>query len=279
MKKLFVIPLLFIYSAVQAQPCYTTDVILQETQFALESQIYGIRYGFVKNLDTLTRGLNKTGFTEMYTIWKTRKDPPNGFILLWEPTFVYAGSSGLIGISYGPSYTKSATDSFLRHTGFYFTIWGRMEPSGPFKMLFDAGIPFEGARPEKELTVTSPAAYLITEQAVRKSETEVKTHIEKFQKQSATRTFGSAIASVLRNEGNILVSYEGILNKNGILTSTTCKQKCVLTTESISRLSSSLYVEYGEVLRQSDNKKGHYAQVWNVQGKEIKMISAFYKID
>jgi len=279
MKRLFVIPLFFIYSFVQAQSCYTTDVILQETQFALESQIYGTRYGFVKNLDTLARGLNKTGFTEMYKIWKGRKDPQNGFILLWEPTFIYAGSNGLIGISYGPSYTKSVSDSFLRHTGFYFTIWSRKQSSGPFKMLFDSGIPFEGVKPEKELAAYSPAAYLITEQAVNMSETDIRGLLAKFKNQAATTTFGNAIAGVLRKEGNILISYEGILNKDAILTSATGKQQCVLTTESIFKLSNSLYVEYGIVLRQSDNKKGHYAQVWNVQDKEIEMVSAFYKID
>lgn len=277
MKASFILCLLSLHLLASGQKQYTTELVLQETSFALESQIYGARYGFLKNLDTAARGLNGEGFNNLYKIWKDRKDLPKGFVLLWEPAYIYAGSDGLSGISYGPSFTKPATDTVLLHTGYYFTIWQRRQPFGPFKISFDSGIPVKGAEPSKGMSQFT----LLTFQ-LKGGEAWSRTRVEESSKQYRAALSKNSFAAVLKEHlvdgGAILVSGEGLIKKETIASSKIGKSTVKFEADSITVVSGSLFAEWGR-MEESGGRKGYYVQVWNASGNSIQLVAGFYKMD
>src|SRR5215212_6454290 len=89
----------------RAQKTYDHELQLTETRFALESQIHGLKWGFLHNMDTGALGLGR-GYNNLYKTWEARPDNP-GFILLWKPSIVFWSDDGLFGLTSGPFYSKS----------------------------------------------------------------------------------------------------------------------------------------------------------------------------
>src|SRR5688572_3127083 len=138
MKNLLILCFLLISLICKAQRSYVKEVELAENHFALESQIIGIKAGFLKNMDTAAVGANAENFVRLYEFWMNR--PEIKSTLLWEPKSVFASENGLWGSTHGPWYTKDSNGKLI-NPGYFFTIWQRKNTNEPYKFSLDIGIP------------------------------------------------------------------------------------------------------------------------------------------
>src|ERR1700750_2280477 len=116
MKLLFSIIFLLLLNCAYTQKTYEHELQLTETKFALESQVHGLKWGFLHNMDTSALGIGRKGYMDLYKSWEGR--PENaGFVLLWKPAIVLWSDDGLFGITSGPFYSKNTTDSVLPQNG------------------------------------------------------------------------------------------------------------------------------------------------------------------
>jgi prepilin-type processing-associated H-X9-DG protein len=257
----------------------TTELLYQETKFSLQSQLYGLRFGFLDNLDSSAKGLNKNGFTNLFTIWQQRNEVTGGPVLVWEPSYAYASSDGFSGVTYGPYFTRLPGDSVLSHTGFFFTIWKRSKKDSPYKIIFDTGIKFPGETLPGASLKPSPTSFVLQQGKPASGGKIVKQRLENYQRDVAKTTLGAALSTFLFADGHVLLSKEGVLSRKALAASEGARQSYQLTTESIQPLSGSLWVEYGRLFQPTSQKTGYYIHVWNVAAGGAKIISALYKWD
>ena len=143
-----------------AQARYDHELELTETRFALESQIHGLKWGFLNNMDTGALGIGPNGFVSLQTVWKNRPDQ-SAYLLQWKPSALWWSGDGLFGMTTGPFFTLVPKDSAVRATGYFFTIWKRDNINAPFKFVVDAGMQMSQPRP-----VTAYAGAAVTRDVV-----------------------------------------------------------------------------------------------------------------
>ncbi|HYC30426.1 MAG TPA: hypothetical protein VEB42_16440, partial [Chitinophagaceae bacterium] len=139
MKAFLFIALILSANFVFSQRTFDHELQLTETKFALESQVHGLKWGFLHNMDTNALGIGRQGYINLYKSWESRQDNA-GFTLLWKPAIVLWSEDGSFGITSGPYYTQSKEDTVLDQEGLFFTIWKRGKLSEPFKLVLDIGV-------------------------------------------------------------------------------------------------------------------------------------------
>lgn len=262
----------------KGQNGYTKELAFYESFFALKSQIVGLKEGFLSNLDSNAKGLNKNGFTNLYRAWSNRPTLGAGPSLIWEPLFIYAGDKGLTGVSYGPHFTKQQGDTVFTQSGYFFTVWHRENTSEPYKIIFDSGVKASDKKNSSENNKASLKSFSTKENIGTNKAEDVKNFLVNFQKEAAV-SLEKAVEKYMIPEGNIVVSNEGIIAKPAVKNLDIAKQKFSMTTESINITNSSLFIEFGSMTPENSNQKAHYVHLWNRAEKELKLISALYKFE
>jgi hypothetical protein len=204
--------LFFHFYTSKAQGPFTEKLLLAETNFSLESQIYGLRYGFTKNLDTGAVGINKNGFARLLPIWESRPERGDGPVLIWEPKSVFTAENGLFGVTNGPYYTKSSEDSFLRNTGYFFSIWLRRDTTSPYRIILDAGIKLKNSQTPQRLTTHTIKKVWLKEITNLATQMEFTSALLLFREQVATHTLISVLKRYTFEQADFLVSGYGNLS-------------------------------------------------------------------
>jgi hypothetical protein len=114
------------------------ELLNNEKDFVISSQIHGLAHGFMQYTTDSSLGLNQKGINHVRDDWRQQK--ATNFSMVWKPVVVYAGADGLHGITSGPYYIKPATDSVLRKGGYFFSVWERKTTRDSFKLVSDCGI-------------------------------------------------------------------------------------------------------------------------------------------
>lgn len=269
-----------------AQHRYDDELQLTETRFALESQIHGLKWGFLHNMDTAALGFNSQGFTNLYHAWKDRPDQ-SSIVLQWKPTALWWSEDGLFGLTTGPYFTKGPKDTTAMATGYFFTIWQRGSTSEPYRFVVDAGVPM--------MPGVAPAAFVSTPVfkgaiAAVKTSKNVPSSVqlvstaqgEAFYHKAASASLYQAVNSYAGEKSFLLVSDFGKLSPNELGQVTALNRKITLQPNDYWSLSSGCYYEWGQ-LHTSDNAStaltGYYVHVWQVQKQRRQLLAAVYKFD
>jgi hypothetical protein len=278
--------LLFIpFLKARAQHRYDDELQLTETRFALESQIHGLKWGFLHNMDTAALGINNQGFVRLYDVWKDRPDQAS-FLLQWKPTALWWSEDGLFGLTTGPFFTKAAKDTTALATGFFFTIWQRQNTGTSFKFVVDAGVSMTPG--------VVPAAYLYTpvvkEAISRKGKekrpqysvhTDTMEQTEAFRNMAARESLGQALKSYLHEKSFLLLSDYGKPPLKKLANVKPLGGRFRFQRTSLKNLSAGCYYEWGQ-FRSADsgeNYSGYYVHVWRGQERKPLLLAAVYKFD
>jgi hypothetical protein len=270
-----------------AQTRYDHELQLTETRFALESQIHGLKWGFLHNMDTAALGINNQGFVNLYKVWKDRPDQ-SSFLLQWKPTALWWSEDGLFGLTTGPFFTQAAKDSADLATGYFFTIWKRPHTGAPFKFVVDAGVQMvPGVAPST--FVSTP----VVKEAITKTKTGSKApsavqlvsteQAGTFRNMAAKESLAAALKSHTQENSFLLVSDFGKLSRNDWGRVGALNRTISLTPTDRRDLSSNCYYEWGQ-FRSSGGAtatplSGYYVHVWQMRPQKPLLLAAVYKFD
>lgn len=270
---------------VGAQKGYDHELQLTETRFALESQIHGLKWGFLHNMDTAALGINDQGFVSLYNVWKARPDH-SSFLLQWKPTALWWSEDGLLGLTTGPFFTQPAKDSATRATGYFFTIWQRAATTEPFKFIVDAGV--------QMIPGVAPSAFVstpVTKVLIVKGKTQGKVpsavqpasnpSTQAFYHKATTGSLVQALTSYTHAHSFLLVSDLGKLSQSEAGRVDALGRKHSFLRSGQKSLSASCTYEWGQ-FRSADGSpaySGYYVHVWQAQGQKPLLLAAVYKFD
>lgn len=267
-----------------AQSRYDGELQLTETRFALESQIHGLKWGFLQNMDTAALGLNNQGFVKLYPVWKDRPDQ-SSFLLQWKPTALWWSEDGLFGLTTGPYFTKTAKDSMPLATGYFFTIWQRPHTSAPFKFVVDAGVSMTPGVVSSTFVNTPVVREMIPSgdehSASNSRSTPFPAQVDAFRKEAAGQSLGRALKSYTHERSFVLVSDYGKLNRDDLGDAKPLGGKLHHQQINFKWLSANCYYEWG-TFRSADGAgtySGFYVQVWQTGGQKPLLLAAVYKFD
>lgn len=266
-----------------AQSRYDLELQLTETCFALESQIHGLKWGFLRNMDTAALGINNKGFVNLYTVWTERPDH-SSFLLQWKPTALWWSDDGLFGLTTGPFFTRQ--DSVVMATGYFFTIWQRAHTEAPFMFVVDAGVQMKpGAAPSA--FVSTPVAIEMIPKAKMTGKAPAAVHLagtaptEAFYNRSLKESLGQALVSYMQTQSFLLVSDLGKLTPTDLGKVPALARKHSFRRIGQKYLSTTCSYEWGQ-LRSADGGpeySGYYIHVWQVQGQKPLLLAAVYQFD
>lgn len=256
------------------------ELQLAETKFALESQIHGLKWGFLNNMDTGAVGLANNGFINLYRSWQAR--PANSpFVLIWKPVVGFWSSDGMFGVTSGPWYTK--TDSGISHPGYFFTIWQRSKLDDPFKFTLDIGISL--SQPLNNLATRDAVVKLVKLQQNNADRKMINRNVGAsfFSTTNAAvasaQSLHAAIASFANDNSFILVSGYGPLKKSELASASKLQSKYIMKTTGARSLGASSFFEWGtlrEPSSASGTANGHFVQVWTLEsGKPVLNAALF----
>lgn len=278
--------LLFIpFLKTHAQHRYDDELQLTETRFALESQIHGLKWGFLHNMDTAALGINNQGFVRLYDVWKDRPDQST-FLLQWKPTALWWSEDGLFGLTTGPFFTKAAKDTTTLATGFFFTIWQRPHTGTPFKFVVDAGVSMTpGVVPAAYLYTPVVKEAIFTKGKDKRPQYSVHTdtieQTEVFRNTAARESLGQALKSYFHEKSILLLSDYGKPPLKDLANVKPLGSKLLFQRTSLKILSAGCYYEWGQ-FRSADssaNYSGYYVHVWQGQQRKPLLLAAVYKFD
>lgn len=276
MNKLIILAMLCVAVNVQGQSSFANEVFTAELQFALQSQIRGVRYGFVNNLDTGAIGINRTGWTKLYSLWKNRPAINDGSVLVWEPHRILAGAKGLFGISTGPHYSKSGKDTSLVHGGYYFSLWARSNRQQAFKVLFDAGIKCSDSSHTIVQLAKQANLEVFQEQKISERPGQYQDAITTIQL-SASESLSTFLQKTAIPQAIIVHSALGIMNKSTATSTLELKKSYQFTPASWAIVAGSALLEYGKLT--INQQPGYYVHVWQLENSRPVLLAAFYKFD
>lgn len=268
-----------------AQHRYDDELQLTETRFALESQIHGLKWGFLHNMDTAALGINNQGFVRLYNVWKDRPDQSN-FLLQWKPTALWWSDDGLFGLTTGPFFTQPAQDSATMATGYFFTIWQRSNVGTPYKFVVDAGISMTpGVMPDAFMYTPVVKEVIPKKRKEKKQPYSVKPDTLKqtaaFHNEAAHASLGQALKHYMHEKSFLLVSDHGKLPLTALASVKPLNQKLQFQRNNLKDLSADCYYEWGQ-FRSADsraNYTGYYVHVWQTQLQKPSLLAAVYKFD
>jgi hypothetical protein len=270
-----------------AQARYDHELELTETRFALESQIHGLKWGFLNNMDTGALGIGATGFVNLHTVWKGRPDQ-SSFLLQWKPSALWWSGDGLFGLTTGPFFTLVPKDSAVRATGYFFTIWKRDNVNAPFKFVVDAGMQMSQPMPvsafvgtpvsKDEIRVTNigqnKAGYIKSEPAVRSTA---------FKSNAGQQSLLEALNSFAADRSILIFSDYGKLPKNELSKVSDLNLKFQFLSKGAKELSGGCYYEWGQLKEHADSKTnpvtGYYVHVWQMEKNTAQLLAAVHRFD
>lgn len=280
--------LLFLFSCflkAGAQYRYDNELQLTETRFALESQIHGLKWGFLHNMDTSALGINNQGFVNLYKVWKDRPDR-SSFLLQWKPTALWWSEDGLFGLTTGPFFTQAAKDSPTLATGYFFTIWQRANTHMPFKFVVDAGVQMTpGVSPSAFVSAPVEKGIIVRSKAIRKGPSAVHqiatTTSEAFLDKAGKESLGLALKSYMQQNSFLLVSDLGKLSPATVGTVLALNRKYKFQRTDQKRLSTYCYYEWGQFRSAEGHPdgSGYYVHVWHTSAAKPLLLAAVYKFD
>lgn len=266
-----------------AQSRYDHELQLTETRFALESQIHGLKWGFLHHMDTTALGINKQGFISLYQVWKNRPDR-SSFLLQWKPAALWWSEDGLFGLSTGPFFTRQ--DTAVLATGYFFTIWQRAHTAAPFKFVVDAGVQIKpGVDPSAFLSTPVAKAMIAKIRTAGKAPSAV--HLagtapaEAFYNKASKESLGQALDNYTQEQSFLLISDFGKLTRTHLGTVPALARKHSFQRVGLKNLAAACYYEWGQ-LRSADGGpeySGYYVHVWQAQGQKPLLLAAVYQFD
>ncbi|HEY0678198.1 MAG TPA: hypothetical protein VGD17_07920 [Chitinophagaceae bacterium] len=268
-----------------SQPQFGHELQLTETRFALESQIHGLKWGFLHNMDTTAVGLNPTGFTNLYRSWQARPDN-SGFVLLWKPIVGYWSTNGLFGITSGPFYTKPSPDSSLIHPGYFFTVWQRNELSKPFRISLDIGVQL---RKPAEADSTRDADVKLYPLLQRNGDKQLVTAsvnsrsvFSGFSQKASQESLSTAFATFANEKTYILVSGSGPVTWEAAKEDQKFTGKLTLNRSGARTLGPSSYFEWGtfnDTRTGNKNATGYFVHVWTFENSRPVLTAVLYNFN
>ncbi|HEY1114103.1 MAG TPA: hypothetical protein VGE66_11110, partial [Chitinophagaceae bacterium] len=248
-----------------------------------ESQIHGLKWGFLHNMDTTALGINKQGFINLDNVWKDRPDQ-SSFLLQWKPTALWWSEDGLFGLTTGPFFTRQ--DSAVLATGYFFTIWQRTHTAAPFKFVVDAGVQMKpGVAPSAFVSTPVAKERIAKAKAAGKAPTVVllasTAPAEAFYKKASKESLGQAMINYTHEQSFVLVSDLGKLAPTELGTVPAFDRKHSFQRTGHKNLTVACYYEWGQ-LRSSDGGpeySGYYVHVWQAHGQKPVLLAAVYQFD
>ena len=276
----------FFHFFLAAQKRFDHELQLTETKFALESQIHGIKWGFLRNMDTSAVGLNNKGFIHMYSVWKARPDT-SSFILQWKPSALWWSEDGLFGLTTGPFFTQ-AKDSAVMATGYFFTIWKRKTLQEPFKFVLDMGTqmrtPLPAATFENDSVVKDKIASGTTSKkliAVTRPEGEARNL--PFKTMAGAQSLQKALNNFSLDHSLMLFSNQGRVMKNDLNKVGLLAFPYHFQSTGIKELSSNCFYEWGQFREahysKADPVTGFYVHVWQVENNKLRLLGAVHQFN
>lgn len=268
-----------------AQMGYDHELQLTETRFALESQIHGLKWGFLHNMDTTALGINNAGFVSLYKTWKDRPDHST-FLLQWKPSALWWSEDGLFGLTTGPFFTRSGKDSTTLATGYFFTIWQRASTTEPFKFVVDAGVQMTPGAPSTAF-ISTPVVKEIIANGKSAGKAQPARYpagtppVQGFYNSSAKESLAQALTSYTHPHSFLLVSDLGKLAQNELKKVTALNRQHSFQRTGQKRLSAACSYEWGQ-FRSADSGSaytGYYVHVWETRGQQPLLLAAVYKFD
>lgn len=285
MRILSIVFLCFVFESSCAQKNYAHELLLTETRFALESQIHGLKWGFLHNMDSAALGIGAKGFVNLQATWKARPDHPAG-VLQWKPTAAFWSEDGLFGLTTGPFFTEVPNDSVLRATGYFFTIWKRYRVADTFKFIVDAGVQMSKTLPTSVFIgspVLNEAIPLRKESEVGEDSANTGKQIEGFKNKAVQQSLIEALDEVASNKSILLVSDYGKLQKSELNSVSALGGHYLFVRNNQRVLSNGVFYEWGELKETGGTKSsllsGYYIQVWKLQGGRPELLAAVYKFN
>jgi hypothetical protein len=267
-----------------AQQCYDNELQLTEIRFALESQIHGLKWGFLHNMDTAALGINNKGFVSLDKVWRDRPDQPSP-LLQWKPTALWWSEDGLFGLTTGPFFTQ-AKDSVTMATGYFFTIWQREHTSKRFKFVVDAGVQMSpGAPPSVFVSAPVVKSIISNKTGGKQQESALAVQrtdpFESFANKAGNQSLLTALKTSTHEKSFVLVSDFGKLSIIDLDTVAALDQKVNFQRTKKKALSTYCYYEWGQ-FRSAEgggNYSGYYVHVWQMQHPKSLLLAAVYKFD
>ena len=276
MKIFLFVALLLFANCVFSQKTFDSEVQLAETKFALESQVHGLKWGFLHNMDTNALGIGRQGYMNLYKSWESRSDNA-GFTLLWKPSIVFWSEDGLFGITSGPYYTQSKEDTVMDQEGFFFTIWKRNKLSAPYKFVLDIGV---------NLSVPlSPA--LTRDVDVRKYVIPVKKlatsndALSAYSKVAGASSLKQALEDFSTEQTYMLFNGPGALKWSQLDKVNGINGQYTFQKVGSKQLSPSTWYEWGTVYREGVQSlaTSYFVHIWSSGDKGPRLVAALYRLD
>ena len=270
-----------------AQVRYDHELQLTETRFALESQIHGLKWGFLHNMDTGALGIGKDGFVNLHTVWTSRPDVSN-FLLQWKPSALWWSDDGLFGLTTGPFFTQAARDSAVMATGYFFTVWKRNKLTEPFRFVVDAGLPMSKPR-----EVAGFAGMPVTKEVIH-AKTKAKggtfalnrdtaDRSLPFKTQSSQGSLMKALNKFSDERGILIFSDHGKVNYRALDKVGFLQGKYHFHPAGTKELSGGCFYEWGQLREALGSKEdpvtGFYLHVWQMVGDTPRLLAAVHRFD
>lgn len=270
-----------------AQVRYDHELELTETRFALESQIHGLKWGFLHNMDTAALGIGTNGFVNLHRVWKDRPNQST-FLLQWKPTQLWWSDDGLFGLTTGPFFTQAGQDSAVNATGFFFTVWKRERVGDPFIFVVDAGLPMSKPQP----VATYVGMPLVKDEIKTKGTIASKTPAAHktvsdrsldFKTQSGVSSLKKALDKYAAERSILIFSNHGKVDKRDLDKVAVLHMPYHFQAVDTKELSGGCYYEWGR-LREAHYSKmdpvtGYYVHVWQIDKGAPRLLAAVHRFD
>ena len=275
------------YISAGAQIRYDHELELTETRFALESQIHGLKWGFLHNMDTGALGIGNNGFVNLHTVWKDRPNEST-FLLQWKPTQLWWSDDGLFGLTTGPFFTQAAKDSAVKATGFFFTVWKRDRVGDPFIFVVDAGLPMSTPQPVNTYVDKPVVKDVIKAKGNIASKTSPTTKAVSdrsldFKTESGVHSLRKALDKFAAERSILIFSNHGKVDKRDLEKVGVLGWQYHFQAVGTKELSGGCYYEWGRLREahysKTDPVTGYYVHVWQIEKGTPRLLAAVHRFD
>jgi hypothetical protein len=278
MQLIFVLGCLFTSTFAFAQKVDEQLMIQQllnnEKDFVIASQIHGLPYGFMQYSTDSSIGLNANGINYIRDDW--RNQTRSNLSMVWKPVIVYAASDKLHGITSGPYYIKPPKDSIYHKGGYFLSVWERKTTNDSFRLVSDCGIRINTeAELDEHLVVMNTSA---------ESNKGTQESFTSFQKQAGI-SVSKAIQQHAINKHELLLGNYGVFIGAGeAMQLNVLEQGATLTIEK-QITNTAFHIIAGKITLANNpfpaekkmQKEGWYFQVWSNDKKQPGLIATLLK--
>jgi hypothetical protein len=269
-----------------AQPRYDHELELTETRFALESQIHGLKWGFLNNMDSGALGIGPDGFVNLQTVWKGRSDQ-SAFLLQWKPSALWWSADGLFGLTTGPFFTLVPKDSAVKATGYFFTIWKRENTNAPFRFVVDAGMQMSQPVPVSASAGAPVARDVISGKnsgpgKASFAQNTATDRSKEFKHLAAATSLWEALNSFALDRSILIFSDYAKLSKSQMSKVGYLKLKFQFVPAGTKELSGGCYYEWGQLedgRSSAEPVTGFYVHVWQMDNQTPRLLAAVHRFD